>query len=183
MTSVAIDRLTGTGERYFLFIEGGRIDQAHHISNAARALGETIEFANAVQVALDKTKESDTLIIVTADHDQAMVFAGAATRGNPILGVADVTTTTDGRSYTSIFYATGPAGDSPTAGLSNAETTALNYRQFSAFPMEFGEHSPADVQIYARGPGAHLLDGVVEQNYIFHVLMHASRLTTIQSTE
>jgi alkaline phosphatase len=190
MTAVAIDRLEATRTRYFLLVEGGRIDQAHHVNNAARALGETIEFANAVQVALDNTVEADTLIIVTADHDQSMVFAGEATRGNPVLGLANMGTADDGKPHTSIYYSSGPSGAGPLADESSrrladdgqradprkVDTGALNYRQYSAFTTASGTHGPGDVLVYARGPGAHLLDGVVEQNYLFHVMLRASRL-------
>ncbi|NNF52310.1 MAG: alkaline phosphatase [Gammaproteobacteria bacterium] len=37
-------------------------------------------------------------------------------------------------------------------------------------------HSAGDVTIYATGPGAHLLSGVHEQNYIFHVMRYAQGL-------
>ncbi len=190
MTAAAIDGLKATGKRYFLLVEGGRIDQAHHVNNAARALGETIEFADAVQLALDDTQEADTLIIVTADHDHSMVFAGAATRGNLVLGLADLGTPDDGRPYTSIYYTSGPSGSGPLADESSrrldddgqradpskVDTGALNYRQYSAFPMATAVHGPGDVVAYARGPGAYLVDGVVEQNYLFHVMLRASRL-------
>jgi alkaline phosphatase len=53
-------------------VEGGRIDHGHHAGNAQRALTETIEFANAVTVALQKTKPTDTLIVVTADHSHTL---------------------------------------------------------------------------------------------------------------
>ena len=48
--------------------KGGRIDIAHHFNNAKRALGEFVALDNAVGKALEKTKESETLIVVTADH-------------------------------------------------------------------------------------------------------------------
>jgi alkaline phosphatase len=86
MTAVAIQRLAREAQGYVLMVEGGKIDHAHHAGNAYRALTETIEFANAVQRALDLTSRDDTLIVVTSDHSQPLVFAGYATRGNPILG-------------------------------------------------------------------------------------------------
>ena len=44
-------------------------------------------------------------------------------------------------------------------------------------PLEDSEtHSGDDVGIYAQGPWAHLFDGVVEQNLIYHVMAHATRL-------
>ena len=38
-------------------------------------------------------------------------------------------------------------------------------------------HGGQDVTIYASGPDAYLFSGVVEQNYIYHVIMDALRLS------
>lgn len=40
------------------------------------ALDETIELAKAVSVALEKTSENNTLIVVTSDHAHTMSMAG-----------------------------------------------------------------------------------------------------------
>ena len=37
-------------------------------------------------------------------------------------------------------------------------------------------HAGDDVGIYAQGPWAHLFDGVMEQNLIYHVIAHATEL-------
>lgn len=68
------------------FVLGGRIDHAHHSTNAYRALMDTIAFADAVQVAVDITSERDTLIVVTADHSHVFTMGGHANRGHNILG-------------------------------------------------------------------------------------------------
>ncbi len=86
MTKLAIEILGREPEGYFLLVEGGRIDHAHHDNNAYRALHDGIAFADAVRVADEMTSQHDTLIIVTADHSHALTIAGYTTRGNPILG-------------------------------------------------------------------------------------------------
>jgi alkaline phosphatase len=68
-------------------VEGGRIDHAHHLGNAYRALTDTIELSEAVRVALEKTDASDTLVLVTADHGHVLTVGGYPKRGNPILGI------------------------------------------------------------------------------------------------
>lgn len=107
---------------FFLMVEGGRIDHAHHSSNAHRALEETIEFDNAVRTVFEELTEqqrSETLVIVTADHSHTMTIAGYPTRGNPILGKVigndkhgkpEKKWTTDalGMPYTTLSYANGP---------------------------------------------------------------------------
>ena len=40
--------------------------------------------------------------------------------------------------------------------------------------MKYETHGGEDVAIYARGPMAHLIHGVKEQNYIAHVMAYAA---------
>jgi alkaline phosphatase len=53
------------------------------------------------------------------------------------------------------------------------DPTAKGYTQAATVHLSSGAHSGEDVAIYAGGPQAHLLEGVVEQSYIFHVMRHA----------
>ena len=41
-------------------------------------------------------------------------------------------------------------------------------------PLASETHSGTDVALYAKGPWAHLFDGTIEQNVIFHVMLHAA---------
>ena len=76
MTVKALEILQKNKKGFFLMVEGGRIDHGHHAGNAFRALTDAIEFAKAVQVARDKTKRAETLIIVTADHSHTFTIVG-----------------------------------------------------------------------------------------------------------
>jgi alkaline phosphatase len=87
MTTKAIDILSQNKKGYFLMVEGGRIDQAHHEGNAYRALADTVELSNAVRAAAAKVNLNDTLIIVTADHSHTLTISGYPARGNDILGL------------------------------------------------------------------------------------------------
>ena len=53
-------------------------------------------------------------------------------------------------------------------------SAADNYKQSAAVPMDYETHSGEDVPIYSRGPMAHLLTGVKEQNVIAYVMAHAA---------
>jgi alkaline phosphatase len=86
MTAKALEILSRNPRGFFLMVEGGRIDHAHHVSNAMRALTETIELSNAVRTALEKTRAEETLIVVTADHGHPFTIGGYPSRGNEILG-------------------------------------------------------------------------------------------------
>lgn len=80
MTEKAIDILSKNEEGFFLFVEGGKIDSAHHGTYARLALDETAELAKAVALARSKLSEDDTLIVVTADHSHTMTISGYPVR-------------------------------------------------------------------------------------------------------
>lgn len=70
MTATALDILDKDPDGFFLMVEGGMIDQACHSNDLIRSIYETIEFSNAVEVAIEwAAGRSDTLILVAADHE------------------------------------------------------------------------------------------------------------------
>jgi alkaline phosphatase len=184
MTAKAIAILKRNPKGFFLLVEGGRIDHAHHAGNAVRALEDTSAMDDAVKAALAATNSSDTLIVVTADHSHVLTMSGYPSRNNPILGLADdgpgkPALAADGKPYTTLGYANGPGADAegkPRANLSNVDTAAPDFKQQSLVPMRWETHGGEDVPIYASGPWAHLFQGVVDQQYIFHVMNHAGRI-------
>ncbi len=112
MTAKAIQILKKNRRGFYLMVEAGRIDHAHHAGNAYRALTDTIALAEAVAVAKELTGDHDTLIVVTADHSHVMTLAGYPSRGNDILGKAAINgvslTDSIGLPYTTLSYANGP---------------------------------------------------------------------------
>ncbi len=116
MTAKAIDMLKQNRKGFYLHVESGRIDHAHHAGNASRALTDTIELAKAVKVAMENTDPKDTLIIITADHSHVFTIAGYPKRGNNILGKVVSTGKADGDyakdalglPYTTLGYTNGP---------------------------------------------------------------------------
>ena len=211
MTAKAIDVLSRNEKGYYLQVESGRVDHAHHASNSYRALTDAIELANAVKAAMEKTDPRDTMIIVTADHSHVFTIAGYATRGNDIMGKvvsndsrgeprSDYTLDGLGLPYTTLSYANGPgytgASSSQVEGpktyphrgrdyagismgrpdLTWVNTSDPSYMQEATVPLSSETHSGEDVAIYAGGPMAHLFQGVVEQNVIYHVMAEALRI-------
>ncbi len=199
MTDKAIQVLAKNPKGFFLMVEAGRIDHAHHAGNAYNALSDTVEFSNAVEVALNKTSTEDTLIIVTADHGHVFTMAGYPKRGNPILGkVISMGETKpklalDNLPYTTLGYANGRGHrhlgletnadecyDGPIfagrANLIGKDTTQSGFFQESLIPLQSETHSGEDVAIYASGPGAHLISGSNEQTIVFHAINHAGGL-------
>lgn len=107
MTEAAIKMLQKEKNGYFLFIEGGMIDQAHHYNLAHYSLDETKEFSEAVEAARRMTDESDTLIVVTADHSHAFSFNGYPARGSEIFGAPEISEE-DNKHFMTLSYANGP---------------------------------------------------------------------------
>ena len=190
MTGKAIDLLSRNEIGFFLLVEGGRIDHAHHACNAYRALTETIEFARAVRIAMAKTNRAETLIIVTSDHSNVLTIAGYPTRGNPILGkmrenddvgepTKHIAVDANGLPFTTLGYANGPGSvaGSGRRDLNSVDTEAHHYVQEAAVPLRWETHGGEDVPLYADGPMAHLFHGVLEQNVIFHVMADALGLS------
>ncbi len=126
MTALALRILSRDGDGFFLMVEGGRIDHAHHAGSAARALRDTIAFSDAVRMALEQTDPAETLVVVTADHGHVMHMGGYPTRGNPILGLVVQNDASgrpggpaldaEGRPYTTLSYANGPGHLAATDG-------------------------------------------------------------------
>ena len=230
MSIKALEVLRKNKKGFFLMIEAGRIDHAHHAGNAHRALMETIRLSDAVRgirKSLTKQEKKETLILVTADHSHTFTIAGYPTRGNPILGLVvgndskgqpekEPKKDALGLPYTTLGYVNGggytgsvlnkksdsvshggthfhgefgDGGGSLVAGndwkyinvprqsrpdLSEVDVECENYVQEAGIPMGSETHGGEDVVAYAEGPMAHLISGVHEQNFIFHVMRFAS---------
>ncbi|MGI8738460.1 MAG: alkaline phosphatase [Gammaproteobacteria bacterium] len=207
MTEKALRMVSGNRNGFYLHVESGRIDHAHHAGNPYRALTDTIEFARAIRKAYEMTDPRNTLILVTADHSHVFTIAGYPHRGNPILGkVAEVpdmdgdpielATDLLGLPYTTLGYANGPgytgASDVQGAGiktfehfpssftnvssrpdLTSVDTTAPDFLPEATVPLSSETHAGEDVAIYASGPKSHLVHGVMEQHWIYHVMKEA----------
>jgi alkaline phosphatase len=196
MTAAAIDHLSRQKNGYYLLVEAGRVDHANHDGNAHRTVTDNVAFANAVARAAAMTSEADTLIVVTSDHEHAIAFNGYCGRGSKITGLCykidgagvghlnEPNLADDGKPYTVIGFLNGTGsvlkkgGDGTFSGtrpdgLTNADAMDPDYIQQALIPLKSETHSGEDVAIYARGPWAHLFDGTVEQNYVFHVMNFA----------
>lgn len=181
MTAAAITELSHGPKGYFLLVEGGLIDKASHLNNAARTLSETEAFDLAVRAALDHVDLADTLVIVTADHSHGLTISGGGDRGTPILGLVmqngSLVKAADGKPYSVLSYATGPGAENgPRADLTGSDTYDPDFLQPALAPLDSAEHSGEDVAVYADGPGARLVKGAVDQTHVFQVIRRALAL-------
>ena len=183
MTAQAIARLSTDPDGFYLMVEGGRIDHAHHGGQAGYALEEAVEFARAVQWAVDHTDPAETLILVTADHSHVFTIAGYPQRGNDILGLVvppvgrgedagdgSPALALDGKPYTTLGYANGPGA---LRGERPAPATGINAIQQATVPTGGETHAGEDVALFATGPGADRARGVIEQNVIYSIIRKA----------
>jgi alkaline phosphatase len=190
MATFAVRKLQAKGGGYVLMVEGGRIDHAHHLSNAYRALDETVEFANAIEAVRKLVDPRDTLILVTADHSHVFTMAGYPPRGNDILGFLRPIPGGEGRGaqdaqgnvldqlgrpVTTLGYANGPlevrAGGKTLS--STRAPTDPDFLQPKTFLFGSETHGGEDVALYGIGPGSALVSGTLEQNSIFHIMASA----------
>ena len=187
MTEFALRRLRNRGRGFFLLVEGGRIDHAHHFGNAYRALVDTVALDAAVAQAEAMTDPADTLILVTADHSHTLTISGYPRRGNPILGKVEtapgvLAKDRFGNPYATLSYANGPGWREQLPDLTKTDTEAPDFIQLAAFPTfmqtQFGPvlvetHGGEDVAAYAKGLNAAALRGLIEQNLLHDLMFEA----------
>ncbi|XP_039756700.1 membrane-bound alkaline phosphatase-like [Pararge aegeria] len=180
LTEAAIRALGRNEKGFFLFVEGGRIDHAHHDNQPALALDETIELSAAVARAAALLDEADSLLVVTADHAHVMAFNGYTHRGGDILGPSD-DVGDDGAPYMTLSYTNGPghrvhAGDRRPDVTQDADYRSARWRSHADVPLASETHGGEDVGVFARGPQASMFTGVFEQSQLPHLMAYAACL-------
>ena len=191
MTSKAIDVLSKNKKGYFLMVEAGRIDHALHATNAKRALADVVALDEAVKLAISKVDLTNTLIIVTADHDHTMILNGYAQRTGPtttanagVLGMvkdpADgaITKDSQGLGYGILGFGNGENRPLVRTALTDFQTSANDYKQEATVPTAAGSetHGGADVFIGAIGKGADAVAGVMDNTAVFTIIKNALAL-------
>ncbi len=182
MTAKAIDVLSKNANGYFLMVEGGRIDHALHGTNAKRALTDTIAFDDAIKAALDKADLSNTLIVVTADHDHTIAFNGYGKRGTDILGVnvnyatGKPSTDANGNNYTTLVFGNGSNRPAARTTLDPVAVTGKDYLQEVAIRRGSPgseTHGGGDVMLFATGAGAPTFKGTIDNTKVFTLVKAA----------
>ena len=119
----ALKTLEQDEDGFFLMVEGSQIDFACHAHDSVNMVDETVDFSNAVQVALDYAKTHDnTLVLVTADHE-----TGGLTMIDPQGHYSNVSFNYSTHSHTCLpvmIYAYGPGAEQFTGWMQNNEVKA-----------------------------------------------------------
>ncbi|XP_062558480.1 alkaline phosphatase-like [Armigeres subalbatus] len=190
MVEVALKLLTKRTEGFFLFVESGKIDMAHHGDQPRLALDETAEFSRVVELVRNMTSEEDTLIVVTSDHGHTMTYNGYPKRGNDILGIGGYSDE-DGLPYTTLSYANGEGYYNTYKDVNYAERLDISSLDLSDYhtkymatvPLSSEAHGGEDVTVYASGPMAHIFRGTVEQNVLPELISYAAKIGQYRQTE
>jgi alkaline phosphatase len=206
MTTKAIALLQAksqaTGNKgFYLQVEGALIDKRSHANDAAQTLEEIKAFDDAVKAAYDFAKEDgNTTVIVTADHECAgfnIIEKGTFTNAEATTPPANA----DAGNTANTTPLTRPAGGTKDAtrstGIFNAPgaTTANNFA-----PATFrtpddaagvtdgtaaaslwltylsGNHTGADVPVFAYGPGSKEIAAEIDNTALFGIMGRAAGL-------
>jgi alkaline phosphatase/streptomycin-6-phosphatase len=147
MTRKALELLENDAG-FFVQIEGAIIDRCAHAADPCGQIGDTIDFDEAVAVAVDyAAARGDTLVIVTADHAQGSQIVDWLDDENHTLGLCSRLTTREGAEMR-IVYGTNLA-------------------------TRIQQHTGATVRIAAQGPRAANVLGINEQTELFFIIAAA----------
>ncbi len=144
MTKGALNVLEQDENGFFMMIEGGAIDWQNHANNAALMMREQVDFDNSVAEVMNWIENNggwgENLLIVTSDHETGCIWG-------PDSGIVDVNGTPDDPSDDEHVFnkvTNNGAGNLP----------GMDYYS--------GGHTNALVPLWARGEGADLFAGLVD---------------------
>jgi alkaline phosphatase len=185
---------------FYLQVEGALIDKRSHANDAAQTLEEIKAFDDAVAVALKfAKKDGNTMVIVTADHECAgfniiekgsFTNAEAATPpGNADAGnTANSSTPARPGNKLSNTRSTGTingAGSNDAGNFGPAtfhtpddpQGTEDGSREASLWLSYLsGNHTGADVPVYAYGRGSEQLQGTIDNTKLFGIVGRALKV-------
>jgi alkaline phosphatase len=144
---------------FFAMIEGGKIDWACHSNESATSICETIDFADAVQCAIDfyNRHPDETLIVVTADHETGGL---ALTLGNGVDGLRQIDEPTKPREVNTENYL-----DEDAIKEAHQQRIADQNKRTGLGWASHG-HTGIPVPVYAIGAGSELFGGKFDNTEI-----------------
>ena len=136
MTDKALKVLNNNSQGFVLMVEGASIDKQAHNMDSERWILDTIEFDNAVGICKTFAQaNSNTLVIVTADHECAgIAINGGSTRTNAQQLAAAATTATAAASQASVgLYEAAGFPNYAMAADGFPVTTDIDYRMIIGY--------------------------------------------------
>jgi len=158
--------------KFFMMVEGGKIDWACHANDAVASIGDTVAFDEAVKVAYDFYKQhpEETLVVATADHETGgMTLGFAATKYDnaiPVLGGQTMSYIAFGKALEEIKKAKPDAKFEDAAPLLKAaygiEIEKLAGYELESLKAAFAETMIPKAQRDAKDQGKYMLYGGYE---------------------
>ncbi|MDG6027332.1 MAG: hypothetical protein E3K40_11615 [Candidatus Brocadia sp.] len=161
---LAAVKVLGRGTNGFaLMVEGGAIDYSAHANNMNYMIGEAKDFDNAIQTVTnwvdDPTNDatwSNTLVIVTADHECGYLTAGPGIMQDQPLGNVNAANLSKEK------IVSGSGGRRASWDDTNSNNIIDNGETVHWY-WNSGSHTNSLVRLYARGAGSELF-----QDYAIH---------------
>lgn len=205
MTRKAIELLSSPGNKsgkgFYLQVEGALIDKRSHANDAAQTLEETKAFDDAVAAAVAfAKKDRHTLVIVTADHECAgfniiekdsFTNAEAAAPPTNVDSRNTANNSTPSRSGGNVKDPARSTGAVNGAGAANPRNFGpATFRTFddpagvqdgspeASLWLSYlsGNHTGADVPVFAYGPGSQALEGSIDNTDLFDIVGKSLRV-------
>jgi alkaline phosphatase len=158
ITTAAIEVLLNE-KGFFAMIEGGKIDWACHSNEGATSIYETLDFANAVQCAIDFYLQhpDETLILVTADHETGGL---ALTLENDIDGLLLIDESTKPHEVTTKTYM------DENAIKKERQQRISKQNKMAGLGWTSHNHTGIPVPVYAIGVGSEYFSGKFDNTEI-----------------
>ncbi|CAG5110253.1 Oidioi.mRNA.OKI2018_I69.chr2.g4670.t2.cds [Oikopleura dioica] len=201
MAEAAIKKLSLNPNGFYLFVEGGKIDLAHHDTMPVNdgSLYDWKEFDTMIGNSLEMVNLNETIVMVSADHSHTFSIGAYGKRGENIFGPGSQTSP-DGENVMILGYANGPGYNIHEKTDQSGKVTCVRklpseyqdewdtsngkkpfenllaptaVRNINPSGTNGETHGAEDVAVYAQGPWAHLMTGTHEQVMVAHVMEFA----------
>ena len=190
MTSKALATLKQGNSPFILMVEGASIDKQSHPNYAAGQVWDTIEFDKSVGLGRDLLGSSpqaraNTLVLVTADHDQSMSIIGVS--DTTVSGIQNVIATLPypngnrgaAQGQIGVENATGEVAGFPDYQDSNGDRYPENNNRYKIkVGYRTGNHTGSSVPVTAEGAGALLFFGYYDQTDLFFKMAKTLSMST-----
>ena len=159
MTTKALELLEPSPDGFFLMVESASIDKQAHAGNPCGEIGEIRALDRAVRAAVDyQGRHPDTLIAVASDHGQAA----------QIIAWPSLFAFRDGAGQPQY-----PPGKLALVRTPQQGTMAVSY---GTNVGNLEEHTGTQIPVFAQGPGAAAVRGLIRQSDLFGIMMRAMGL-------
>lgn len=168
MAEAAVQILARDNDGFVLVIDASRMDHAMHEARSRMALNEMMAVDAAVTRIMNLVNLSETLVVVTGNHDHSMQMNGYNQRGASVadvvrsVGNGSVATDAEGLPYPVLFFGAGLVRPASRAA-SDVNNISLNtFQTLAALRSSDSPHGLTDVPLMAEGAGASRFTGTME---------------------